>query len=143
MNLDRTNIPPQLASETLSTIKDVLFPDDEISQSLLGSLVSKNGFDPDIARIVDSSAHLSGTGEPVRYQYWGSRLLDLYDELENPTPRGFFEKWLQRRSGARYVMMATLVGVAFAVVLGIFGLAVSIFQAWVSWQQWQHPLKDG
>jgi len=67
----------------------------------------------------------------------------LYDELENPTPRGFFEKWLERRSGARYVMMATLTGVVIAIILGMFGLAVSIFQAWVGWQQWKHPITSG
>jgi hypothetical protein len=60
--------------------------------------------------------------------------------VENPAPRGLLEMWLHRRSGARYVMMATLVGVAIASVLGILGLAVGIFQAWVAYQQRQHPL---
>lgn len=36
--------------------------------------------------------------------------------------------------------MATFIGVAFAVVLGILGLAVGMFQAWVGYQQWQHPV---
>ncbi|KAH8683964.1 hypothetical protein BGZ61DRAFT_590081 [Ilyonectria robusta] len=132
----RSNIPPQLAIETLATIKEVLFPDDSVSQSMLRSLISRDKFDPDMARIVD----LSGLDEPVRYQYWGSRLLDLHDEIENPTPRGFFEKWVERKSGARYAMMATLIGLFIAILLGALGLVVSIFQAWVGWQQWQHPV---
>jgi hypothetical protein len=66
--------------------------------------------------------------------------MDLHEELESPTPRGIMEKWFERKSGARYAMMATLVGVVIAVILGLFGLAVSIFQAWIGWQQWQHPV---
>lgn len=40
----------------------------------------------------------------------------------------------------RYVMMATLAGVMIAVVLGLLGLAVSVFQAWVGYQQWKYPV---
>jgi len=66
--------------------------------------------------------------------------MDLYDEIENPKPRSWVEKWVERRSGARYVMMATLIGVIIAVILGLLGLAVGGFQAWVGYQQWQHPV---
>ncbi|KAK7430683.1 hypothetical protein QQZ08_002727 [Neonectria magnoliae] len=135
----RSSIPAPLALETLATIKDVLFPDDEVSQSMLRTLVSRAKFDPDIARIVDSPPSQPGTNEPMIYQYWGSRLLDLYDELENPTPRGYFQKWLERKSGARHAMMATLIGLFVAVMLGALTLVVSVFQAWVAWQQWRHP----
>jgi uncharacterized membrane protein YdfJ with MMPL/SSD domain len=78
----------------------------------------------------------------VTYPYLRDRLLDLCDEVENPKARGYVEKWFERRSGARYVMMATFIGVIFAVILGMLSLAVSIFQAWVGYQQWKHPLKD-
>lgn len=105
--------------------------------------MSKKGFDPDILRLVDSSLYRSAVEQPISYQYWGSRLMDLRDELENPTPRGFVEKWMERKSGSRYVMMATLAGVIIAVLLGFLGLAVSLFQAWVGWQQWKHPIGNG
>ncbi|KAH7121604.1 hypothetical protein EDB81DRAFT_891173 [Dactylonectria macrodidyma] len=135
----RSNIPSQLAIEALATIKEVLFPDDEIPQSMLRNLISKDKFDPDIVRIVDLP-HLCGTDERTKYQYWGSRLLELYDELENPTPRGFLEEWLERKSGARYAMMVTLIGLFIVILLGTLSLGISIFQAWVGWQQWQHPV---
>ncbi|KAK4188588.1 hypothetical protein QBC35DRAFT_495867 [Podospora australis] len=133
-------LPHQLALETLLTLKEILFPDDRESQSILRTLVSKKQFDPDLIRIVDTPSYLSAVSAPYQYQYWGSRLMDLHEELENPTPRGFFATWLERKSGARYVMMATLAGVGIAVLLGILGLAVGIFQAWVAWQQWKHPV---
>lgn len=66
----------------------------------------------------------------------------FYDEVQNPTPRGWLYTWLERKSGARYVMMATLIGVIIAVIIGILGLGVATFQAWVSYQQWKHPLRD-
>ena len=66
-------------------------------------------------------------------------MVELYEELDDPTPPGFLERWLERKSGSRYVMMVTLIGVGIAIVLGILALAVSVFQAWVGWQQWQHP----
>lgn len=66
--------------------------------------------------------------------------MDLFDEIENPKPQSLLEVWMDKRSKARHVMMATLVGVIIAVSLGIFGLAVGIFQAWVAYEAWKHPV---
>jgi hypothetical protein len=68
--------------------------------------------------------------------------MNLYSEIENPKPRGFLGQCMERKSGARHVMMATLAGVMIAVILGLLGLGVSIFQAWVGYQQWKHPVAD-
>ncbi|KAF3064587.1 hypothetical protein GL218_01953 [Daldinia childiae] len=132
------NLPKELALETLYTLKHVLFPIDPESRSLLQSLVVKDKFDPDICDDINTSWQQHEG--PIAYEHWGLRLMDLYDELQNPTPRGPLEKWMERNSGSRYVMMATLAGVLIAVLLGILSLGVSIFQAWVGWQQWQHPV---
>ena len=74
----------------------------------------------------------------IRYIYWGDRLMDLYEELQDPKPRGIYH-WLQERSKGRHVMMATIAGVIFAVVLGLLSLAVGILQTWFAYQQWKHP----
>ena len=66
--------------------------------------------------------------------------MDLYEEILNPRPRNLIEKWAERRSGARYVMIATLIGVAIAVLLGVLALILSAFQAWVAYQAWKHPV---
>jgi hypothetical protein len=134
-------VPRQLALETLDSLQKILFPFDHGAQAVLRSLVWRNSFDPDCLRF-ESVAYRRDDEHDIKYHYWGSRLMELYDEIENPTPRKFVEKWLQRRSSARYIMMATLGGVITAVVLGILGLAVGIFQAWVAYQQWQHPLQQ-
>lgn len=135
----RGNIPRALALETLITIKEVLFPLESGSQSLLRTLVSKKSFDTDCLRF-DLGQYRRVDEETVSFRYWCARLADLHDQMDNPSPAGFLEKWMERRSGGRYVMMATLGGVLIAIVLGALSLAVSIFQAWVGYQQWQHPV---
>ncbi|KAI2629191.1 hypothetical protein GGS26DRAFT_559777 [Hypomontagnella submonticulosa] len=132
-------VPRQLALETLDTLRHVIFPIEPESQSILRSLVSREKFDPDNCRI-DAVSSQHANGGPIRYEYWGARLLRLQNELEHPTPRGIVENWLERRSGSRYIMLVTLAGVFIAILLGILSLSVSIFQAWVSWQQWKHPI---
>ena len=88
--------------ETLATIKEILFPDDAASQSTLHTLVAKKQLDPDILRVMDSPAYRAGTERPLDYQYWGTRIVDLHEEIEHPTPRGILWRWLERKSGARY-----------------------------------------
>lgn len=127
-----------MALEVLDSIHNVLFPPDSKSQSLLRSLVSKSSFDPDCLGF-ESASYRHEEEIETQYLYFGSRLMDLVDELENPRPRSVVEKWFERRSGARYVMMATLVGVIIAVILGFLGLAVGIFQSWVAYEAWKHP----
>lgn len=100
--------------------------------------MAKQSLDPDCINY-DFAAY----DDDFPYHYFGSRLLDLYDEVENPSPRGLMEKWFERKSGARYVMMATFVGVIFAVILGILSLALGIFQSWVAYEAWKHPVSGG
>lgn len=133
-------LPRQLALECLDSVQKILFPlTDRKSKSLLLSLTSTSSFDPDCLRF-DSASIRNNDEKDIAYHYFGERLAELYDELENPTPHGSLEKWLERRSGARYIMLATLIGVIFAVILGMAGLAVGGYQAWVGYQQWQHPV---
>ncbi|KAK7976196.1 thioredoxin [Apiospora arundinis] len=125
----------KVSREVLHSIQVVLFPFNTPSEDILRSLVRKESLDPDCIQ------YGFGVGEDnLEYSCFGSKLMDLYDEVDNPSPRGFMEKWFERKSGARYVMMATFVGVVIAVVLGILSLAVGIFQSWVAYQAWKHPV---
>ncbi|KAF4629702.1 hypothetical protein G7Y89_g8446 [Cudoniella acicularis] len=101
----------------------ILFPlaDDEKSTAILGTLTSTHAFDPDCLRF-DSTAILTAKEKNIQYHYFGKRLVGLYEEFENPTSRGF-EKWFERKSGARYMMMATLAGVVLAIFLDLASLA--------------------
>jgi len=126
-----------VALETLYTLQ-VLFPSGSKSQGLLRTLVSKQGFDPDCLRF--GTAMFEFTHEKKQalcFPVWGTRLMDLYDEVENPKPRGWLDAWLERRSKSRHIMLATMIGVFTAVLLGMLGLCVSILQTWIAWQDWK------
>lgn len=136
----RGALPRQLALEALDSVQKILFPISDLkSKSLLLSLTSSAGFDPDCLRFESTNIRNDDEKE-ITFHYFGGRLAELYEEVENPRPRGRLGKWLERKSGARYVMMATLVGVAIAILLGVASLAVSSYQAWLGYQQWQHPI---
>ncbi|KAK8070418.1 hypothetical protein PG997_010621 [Apiospora hydei] len=132
----------QYALEVLHSIQDVLFPPDAKSQAFLRSLVSEQEMDPDCTLYNRSEYELEGEDD-VTYQWLGPRLMDLYEELENPTPRGLLDQWLERKSRARHVMLATVIGVFVAVFLGILSLIVGIIQTWIAWQQWKAPPGNG
>ncbi|KAJ5885186.1 hypothetical protein N7495_009696 [Penicillium taxi] len=138
MHVHRPNLPFQVALEALHSLQMVLFPLGTDSELILRRLVAKHSLDPDCVNY-DFAAY----EDDFTYRHFGSRLRELYDEVENPSPRGFMEKWFERKSGARYVMMATFIGVIIAVILGILSLIVGIFQAWVAYEAWKNPVTAG
>lgn len=140
VNSEACVIPRALACEVLKTIHHILFAPDHNSQVLLSSLVSRRNFDKDLLSY--KSSGVEGDEDFLSYPYFGARLAELYDELQNPTPRTRLESWFERRSGARYMLMATMIGVFIAVILGFLSLGVAMFQAWVAYQQWKHPVKE-
>lgn len=126
--------------EVLGSTQDVLFPlSDPKSKRLLRSLVKSCSLDPDVLKFEFSSIRNPGE-ENTAYVFLADKLSDLHNEMRNPAPRGRLERLVERRSGARYMMMATLIGVIFAVLLGMLSLAVSLYQTWISYQAWQHPV---
>ncbi|KAI9166410.1 hypothetical protein HJFPF1_02511 [Paramyrothecium foliicola] len=132
-------LPRQLVLEILDSVQGILFPlSEKKSCRLLEALVKTDSFDPDMLRFEFSSIRNNGE-EHIPYFYLAGRLSELHDELQSPRPRGWIERRLERRSGARYMMLATLIGVAFAVLLGIGSLAVGCFQTWIAYQAWKHP----
>ena len=133
-------MPRQRVLEVLESLQGVLFPiGDKKSKRLLQSLVTTSGFDPDILRVEVRSVRRQGE-ESVGFYYLAERITELYEELQSPRPRGRLEQIMERKSGARYVMMATLIGVMFAVLLGIASLGVSSYQTYIAYQAWKHPV---
>jgi len=133
----RCLIPRLLALEVLDTLHNILFPDDRSE-----ALIQKYGFDSDLLRHDVSQCRRGDDPREFEHLYFGTRLREIYDELQNPTPHREWESWLERKSGGRYMLMATMIGVFIAVIIGLLGLGISGFQAYVSYQQWKHPVKD-
>jgi hypothetical protein len=138
---DSFDLPRQVILEVLGTIHAVLFrPEDLSSQELLVELVVKNGWDNGLLSSISTPYQASNDAE-ISYIHFGERLEELYKELQSPTPRGWLQRRLQRKSET-YMLMATMYGVLIAVTLGFLSLVAAVFQAWVSWQQWQHPVQQ-
>ncbi|KAJ0117984.1 hypothetical protein J7T55_014435 [Diaporthe amygdali] len=100
-------LPRELALETLYTLQ-ILFPHDDQTNRLIATLVSKEGFDPNVSKHItngtdDNGIELKGEQkEAQKWEYWGSRLLDLYEELENERPHGAWDIWVERNSKNRH-----------------------------------------
>ncbi|KAK6516987.1 hypothetical protein TWF506_006866 [Arthrobotrys conoides] len=133
-------LPRQLALEALDSVQKIIFPlSDPSAVTLLQRLVVEKGFDEDCLRF-EASAIREPHETNTRYLYFGARLADIYDELENPTPRGLISRWAKRK-GAGHANIATIVAVAIALIFGLVTLGLGGFQAWISWQQWKHPIE--
>lgn len=109
------------------------------SRQLLKKLVTFSDFDPDMLNS-DFLSFCHEHEKNIGYVHLADRLRILHQEVQNPRPRGWFQKEVGRRSGSRHMMMATLVGVVIAVFLGIVALGVSSYQTWIAYQAWQHPV---
>ncbi|KAL2211712.1 hypothetical protein CC79DRAFT_216955 [Sarocladium strictum] len=134
------SLPRQLVLETLDSVQAILFPLSEPkSKALLKETIASCSLDPEISNFEYSAVRNTGE-EKISYVYLADRLAGLHHELQNPRPRGWLERVVERKSGARYMMMATLIGVLFAVLLGILSLGVSSYQTWIAYQAWKHPV---
>jgi hypothetical protein len=137
----RGALPRQFILEVLVSIQKILFPLwDNNSVLLLSALVSSGGLDEE-AKDGKNLSFVNDDEETIEFVYLGTRLAALYSEVQNPQPRGWIATWLERRSGARYVMLATLAGVVFALFLGVIAIALSAYQSWLTYQQWKHPIE--
>ncbi|KAF2231645.1 hypothetical protein EV356DRAFT_286327 [Viridothelium virens] len=135
-------IPRQLALEYLDSIHKILFPlADRTSRRMLNDHIRNHAFDHDIIKF-ESASFRNPEERDCGYSYLGKQLKELLDEVEHPLPRGRVGKFIQRNSDSRHMMLATLAGVAFAILLGFLSLIVSSVQAWIAWQQWKHPVNN-
>ncbi|KAI0399063.1 hypothetical protein F4802DRAFT_611161 [Xylaria palmicola] len=139
----RVNLfPRQLLLEVLDSTQLILFPlSDAKSRRLLRSLISDRayGFDPETEKFERSTVCNPGE-ETISYIYFADRLEELFQELQTPRPRTWLGKQMQRRSGSRDMILATLIGVAVAVLLGVLALILSAVQTWIAYQAWKHPV---
>ncbi|RSM00178.1 hypothetical protein CDV31_011912 [Fusarium ambrosium] len=84
------NIPRQVALEVLDSLQNVLFPFHSTSEQILHDLASEEGFDPDCLRY-DAAMYRAESEGDLSYSYFGNCLVDLFEELEDPSPRGHNE----------------------------------------------------
>jgi len=135
-------LPRQFVLEVLDSLQAVLFPlTDKKSRRLLNSYTSSGMFDPDMEKFEFGAIRNIGEEHgTIPFLYLADRLSELYAMVQNPPPQGWLESRLERWSGNRYMMLATLIGVVFAVFLGMLSLVVSSYQTYIAYQAWKHPV---
>ena len=98
---------------------------------LLKEVVSTEGFDTNVGKHITKGTADDGMDpkgekkEAQEWKYWGSRMLDLYEEFQNERPHGTWDEWVEHNSKNRHVMMATIIGVFIAVLLGLLSLCLA------------------
>lgn len=132
-------IPRTLAIEIIDSI-ELMFSRDKKSRKILRGLILTDDFDPDCMPPGSSGYRRSCETEKV-FVRLGSRLEEVYAEIEDPTPRGV-QGLAEKFNKQRHVMMAVIAGIVIAIVLGILGLVVGVVQVWISYQQWKHPVRE-
>jgi hypothetical protein len=138
-----STLPRALILEVLHTIYKTLFPPGRESEGFASYLSKKHGFQEKFLRYKIHSLERDDDPE-IDYSYFGERLLDLQNELKDPSARNWFERLFEggTKSAERKMLMATTIGVFIAVTIGLFGLVIAGFQAWVGYQQWKHPVQN-
>ncbi|KAK4098066.1 hypothetical protein N658DRAFT_561336 [Parathielavia hyrcaniae] len=92
--------PRQLALEVLDSINLLFPPPTSESHAILRRLVSKGQFNKNMLHLETRDLRHKHEVEG-EYRSLASKLWDLYDEVENPTPRGRFERWFERQVAQR------------------------------------------
>ncbi len=131
------SFPRELALETLYTTRLLFHLGDAKDQEILAKLVVKDGFDPDILR-PSVSVFDRGPDEVERakkFTTWGTRLLDLLNEIDNPTPRKTVDKWFEQNSKSRHQMVMALASLMVTSIISLLTLVVAIIQLVVSIKQ--------
>jgi hypothetical protein len=72
-----------------------------------------------------------------QYPRWAPRLLRLYEEIEDPTPTTWLERYSDRRKSARHVYTLTYLALVLALLLGILTVTLGILQVWISYCDWK------
>lgn len=141
--LQHSTLPRGLIFETLHTIYGILFPPG-LGTEVFASSLTRRGFGKHFLRYRMHRLRQEDDDPEIDYAYFGERLVELHNELKDPSPRNWFERLFEggTKSAERKMLMATTIGVFIAVTIGLFGLVIAGFQAWVGYQQWKHPVKD-
>lgn len=131
--------------EILDSLQKILFPlSDPSTKKILDNLINPENLDldKDIKEWTFTDIRLDEE-ETLSYSYFSAQLRELYEEVQNPPPKGYFESLIEGKSGPRYVMMATLAGILFTLILAVIAIGISSYQTWLAYQSWKHPEPAG
>ncbi|KAJ4291767.1 hypothetical protein N0V90_009662 [Kalmusia sp. IMI 367209] len=115
-------MPTQLLLETLDSIQNLLYPNDEKSIQSLDKFVRKHRYDPDSRNFERSLRELP---DDFEYKFWGGRLVELLDVVNNPPPTNRIVAWFERHSSERNALTVAILGLFLTVLFGFLGMPIS------------------
>jgi len=73
------------------------------------------------------------------FPHWGDRLYSILQEVAEPTPMSWHEKWSDRRKSPRYMYWAGALALMLAFLFGNFATVLGALQVWISYCSWKGP----
>jgi hypothetical protein len=116
----RGTLPPQLLLETLDSIQNLLYPNDEKSIKSLDKFIEKYGYDAD-TKIFEK--HIRELPEEFEYKYWGSRLVALLDIVNNPPPANRVVAWFERHTSERNALTVAILGLFLTALISFLSMS--------------------
>ena len=125
-------LPQHVIEETLDTFYKILFPlsneDRRRSIDLLNDLIKGGLFD----RNAISPSTLPPEG--LQYYYWGGRISDLLQVVNNPPPpANKVAKWLEGIKGERTILFIAIIGIFLSAFFGMLSVIIGALQLWIAW----------
>jgi len=105
---------------------------------ILQRLIKKKDFD-EACCIHEGYKVFRDTAEDFQYMYWGERLAMLHDLVLGRPPQTSFQRWIRWQTSESNSFLIAISALVISIVVGIFSLGLSGFQAWVAWQAWKYP----
>lgn len=135
-------MPPRLLFETLHSLQSILFPSlDPKAHKIMRRLVKETGFDPE-CEIYSGYKHrgIPEADEDRQYQYWGDRLVVLYDLLAERPPTNKWEKWLRWQSSDANALGIAILALFISILVGLISIGLSAVQIWIAYMAWKQPV---
>ncbi|KAL3473150.1 hypothetical protein BJX99DRAFT_272410 [Aspergillus californicus] len=133
-------LPPQLLLETLHSIHFILFPVSDASgksMRCLKRLIRKHNFDPNAEWF--EGAIREDIPTTFRYQYWNSRIEQLYMVVKNPPPANRLISWIERHTSERNALTVAIVGLFLSAFFGLLTCIIGAAQLAIAVLQWKQP----
>jgi hypothetical protein len=135
----RGTLPPKLLLETLLTFHSVLFPiaslRDSKSRAALDSAIGRQNFDAETRWI----EFVRTVPTDMMYDYWGDRLVALYDVVKRPPPTNAIVAWFERHTSERNALTIAIAGLFLSALFGLLSFVVGLLQLVLAWMAYKNP----
>ncbi|KAI0023787.1 hypothetical protein F4780DRAFT_727820 [Xylariomycetidae sp. FL0641] len=132
-SLKMITLPPKLLLETLVTFHGILFPigdvTDRRTREALEHMIETQSFDPQGLWY----GYVRAIPPDMAYDYWGHRLLALYEYVKQPPPANAVVAWFERHTSERNALTVAILALFLSTFFGLLSFIVGLLQLLLSW----------